>query len=178
MVEVLTTKTCSKCRIDKPASCFVLDRRRPSRLRPQCRDCSKDYYAKNSSHILATNQRYREKNRVRVREWNKRYGIRRFFFTASCRLKIREKGQVATYKELAALWKFQRGTCVLTGRRLTRDNVQLDHIVPLVRGGSSTIENLRWVHRDVNYAKRDLFDAEFIALCQEITLANITKERT
>lgn len=61
----------------------------------------------------------------------------------------------------------------MTGRKLTRENVQLDHIIPKVRGGSSTIENLRWVHRDVNYAKRDLFDAEFVALCQEVTLANL-----
>lgn len=73
--------------------------------------------------------------------------------------------------ELAKLWKRQRGKCVLTGRRLNRTSAQLDHIIPVIKGGSGLIANLRWVHRDVNYAKRDLSDADFYALCHEVVAA-------
>lgn len=60
----------------------------------------------------------------------------------------------------------------MSGRRLNRDNAQLDHIVPLKRGGSNLIDNLRWVHRDVNYAKRDLMDDQLLSLCSDIIEAS------
>lgn len=174
------TKTCTKCKGEKILERFSKDKQRPDGFSVYCKDCRADYYLQNHSQIIIKNQEYREKNRSRVREWNQRYNIKRFFFTCSRRLRIQEKGETASHKELASLWKIQRGCCALTGRRLNRENVHLDHIIPLVRGGSSTIENLRWLHRDVNFAKRDLFDAEFIALCQEVTLANLmlTKKST
>ena len=89
---------------------------------------------------------------------------RRFFYARTCNL--RGPGR-ATARELASLWKRQRGLCALTGRRLDR-TAEIDHIVPKVRGGSHKIANLRWVVRDANRAKRDLLDADFIALCRDI----------
>jgi len=74
-------------------------------------------------------------------------------------------------KELCFLWKRQRGKCALTGRRLSRDNSEIDHIVPLSRGGSDEISNLRWLHKDVNQAKRSLSDDEFITMCSEVAWA-------
>jgi 5-methylcytosine-specific restriction endonuclease McrA len=35
------------------------------------------------------------------------------------------------------------------------DEVEFDHVVPLSRGGRSTAENLRFVHRDCNRRKHD-----------------------
>jgi 5-methylcytosine-specific restriction endonuclease McrA len=175
---LVITQTCSSCQTEKALEDFVRDKNRENGRYSRCRACTSDYYQRNSSQIRATNQEYRDKNRSRVRAWNKKYGKTHFFKTVAWRLQIKEKGARASYKELASLWKIQRGMCVLTERRLNRQNCQLDHIIPIVRGGSSTIENLRWVHRDVNYAKRDLFDEEFIALCQEVTLANLRKERS
>lgn len=89
---------------------------------------------------------------------------RRFFYARS--VNLRGPGK-ATARELATLWKAQRGLCVLTGRRLDRTS-EIDHIVPKVRGGSHKIDNLRWVVKDANRAKRDLIDADFIALCRDI----------
>lgn len=65
------------------------------------------------------------------------------------------------------LWDRQGGRCGLTGRELDPLTMQLDHIVPRVRGGGDDLENLRWLSREANQAKRDLLDDEFLDLCAE-----------
>jgi 5-methylcytosine-specific restriction endonuclease McrA len=60
-------------------------------------------------------------------------------------------------------------SCALTGWPLEYGNTaSIDHIVPKSRGGDNTLRNLRWVDKRVNYAKRDLTDHEFIALCRAV----------
>jgi 5-methylcytosine-specific restriction endonuclease McrA len=46
-------------------------------------------------------------------------------------------------------------TCWLCGEDVTLDNVQLDHIHPLSKGGTNTIDNLAYAHSYCNYIKRD-----------------------
>jgi HNH endonuclease len=75
---------------------------------------------------------------------------------------------VGLARQLAHLWKRQRGKCLLTGRRLDRTNAEIDHILASSKGGSNDISNLRWVHHDVNQAKGALSDAEFLILCKEV----------
>lgn len=73
----------------------------------------------------------------------------------------------ATPNELSRLWKWQRGRCALTGRRLDR-SAQLDHILPKARGGDDSAGNLRWTCEAVNIAKRHMTDDEFLTLCGEV----------
>jgi len=107
---------------------------------------------------------WRQKNIDRERRKMREYVKRRFFWSRANRLKGQGK---ATYKDIARLWKLQRGKCALTGERLDR-TAQLDHKTPKVRGGSDTIENLQWVTKTVNLAKRDLTVEEFHELCGNV----------
>ena len=70
--------------------------------------------------------------------------------------------------ELKQIWERQNGKCALTGRQLDFWTMELDHKIPLSRGGKSTIENLQWTCEEANQAKKDLLDDEFITLCQEV----------
>lgn len=70
--------------------------------------------------------------------------------------------------DLKSIWDRQNGKCALTGRELEIFSMELDHIVPLAKGGSSTIDNLQWTCKEANQAKKDLLDSEFIALCKEV----------
>jgi 5-methylcytosine-specific restriction endonuclease McrA len=110
------------------------------------------------------NREWHAKNRERSKAKMRNYYARRFFWGRA--MKLRGPGR-ATYKELAAIWKRQRGRCALTGRRLDR-SADLDHIVPKTRGGGDNPENLRWLAREVNMVKRNLTDAEFIILCADV----------
>ena len=37
-----------------------------------------------------------------------------------------------------------------------------------MRGGGDNIENLRWLCREANMAKRDMSDGEFLSLCGDV----------
>lgn len=74
------------------------------------------------------------------------------------------------------LWKMclrQRCRCPLTGRKLTIENMSVDHVVPLVKGGTSKVENLRLVVKEANIAKHVMSDVELVELCKDIVSMHI-----
>jgi 5-methylcytosine-specific restriction endonuclease McrA len=75
---------------------------------------------------------------------------------------------VGSARMLWSIWKQQRGRCALTGVRLTRYNCELDHIFPRSKGGSNERSNLRWLLDDVNQAKYNLTDEEFLNMCRSV----------
>lgn len=65
--------------------------------------------------------------------------------------------------------------CYLTGEPIDLSNpteYSLDHIIPISRGGKSTLDNLAIVKSDINQAKYNLIPEEFIALCQRVLKNN------
>lgn len=74
----------------------------------------------------------------------------------------------ASRAQLRALWDAQGGRCGLTGIPLALEEAELDHIIPASKGGSHTIDNLRWVHRVTNRAKWDRTDEEFFAWLDQV----------
>lgn len=102
----------------------------------------------------------REKNTATMRAY---YG-RRFFWGRAMKLRGENR---ATFKDLARLWKEQRGQCALTGRRLDR-TAQLDHVLAKARGGTDEALNLRWLCRAANLARREFSDKEFLSLCSDV----------
>ncbi len=170
-------KKCTACKMPKEIECFVKDKSRSDGRYPVCRECRKGYYENNRERILKQYGEYRAANAPRLKIQSKAYTDRRFFYKTAGNMVSRAEeftdnrgSGILKQKcaEISRLWKTQRGICPVSGRRLNRKNAQLDHIIPLKRGGNSSIENLRWVHRDVNYAKRDLLDSEFLSLCLEV----------
>ena len=62
----------------------------------------------------------------------------------------------------------QQGRCAVSGLRLTPENVSIDHILPVIKGGTHDLSNLRLVVWGVNDAIGALEDAEFIKLCIQV----------
>jgi len=71
-------------------------------------------------------------------------------------------GSFPTTKELHGLLVAQAGLCALTYLPLP-ERPHLDHIVPRVRGGDSSVGNLQWVSPMANHAKGDMTGPEFQA---------------
>jgi 5-methylcytosine-specific restriction endonuclease McrA len=46
--------------------------------------------------------------------------------------------------------------CYLCGSKIDRVDAELDHITPKSKGGSPSLENLRWTHRMCNRIKHDM----------------------
>jgi 5-methylcytosine-specific restriction endonuclease McrA len=79
-------------------------------------------------------------------------------------------GSRQSWAELKDLWLKQDGMCALTGSPLVpgAKRVALDHIVPKARGGGNEISNLRWVTFEVNRAKSDMLDEDFVEMCRRV----------
>lgn len=82
------------------------------------------------------------------------------------------KGTKISPFEIWKILKKQRCVCPLTGRKITKENISLDHIIPRSRGGSNNLSNLRFVDYDANIAKSTLLDEEFLKLCKDIVNHN------
>ncbi len=62
-------------------------------------------------------------------------------------------------------------SCYLTGKQIDIYNpreYQFDHIVPVSRGGSSTIDNMQISTKVANQAKFNLLPEEFLQLCKDV----------
>lgn len=162
---LLPTRTRSQ--IQNKANMLGLLRYRPPKLTPdEVRASKRAFMARRRAadpgaaraYSRAHHAKRRDVHNARLRESSKRH----MFRSRANRL----KGVAAC--ELAALWRRQRGLCALTGIPLTRENAEVDHILPRARGGSDALDNLRWTTRTVNRAKRDMTDAEFAELCFDV----------
>ena len=66
------------------------------------------------------------------------------------------------------LLKDQGYKCALTGRELTPDNCEADHIVSIDDGGPHEPSNIQLVRTEVNRAKGAMSNEAFVALCREV----------
>lgn len=73
------------------------------------------------------------------------------------RNKARELRKTPYFQEL-----FRKGICYYCGEKFERDELTLDHIVPVARGGRSTRGNMVVCCRSCNQEKKFLTPAEMI----------------
>ena len=73
------------------------------------------------------------------------------------------------WKDLKQLIRKQNYKCSLTGDDISfESDIDLDHIIPITRGGKNEISNVRWVIRQANRLKNNLTDDELKVLCLKI----------
>ena len=75
----------------------------------------------------------------------------------------------ATSAALKQMIEQQGYRCALSGEKLTPSNATLDHRIPVSDGGSSELDNLQWLHVDVNRMKGSLDQERFIQICKRVT---------
>lgn len=135
----------------------------------ETRKAKREFMAKkrleNPDAAKAYARKYHHENREKQTAYMREYAARRFFWNREMHLRGKNR---ATARELALLWKAQKGCCALTGRRLTKSTAHLDHIVPIAKNGSHEITNLRWLCTEANLAKRALSNEEFLQLCTDV----------
>lgn len=109
------------------------------------------------------NPRYREAWRQKRR----RKKQRRYFSYAAKILRYKYKIKV-TASDLWRIAKRQRMVCPVTGRHLTRENISIDHTIPLSKGGTNDLSNLRFIDYHANLAKATFSEAELLTLAKDI----------
>lgn len=185
-------KICTKCQESKTLDQFSKRSRRSDGLSPWCKQCDQKHQ---TNYYHAEPEKHRSKSReaaqrrrntkegkaqlakIAKRCWDNGRKDRdkaykqslkdKHFFVWRARQWSASYHVKITAQDLARLWKSQRGQCALSGRKLSR-NAHLDHIIPESKGGNHTIDNLRWLDPQVNVARGNMADEEFIAMCEQI----------
>lgn len=144
------------------------------RLRAEQRIKAKQRYYLNKEKKLLANAEYRKNN---PEKWkaikqvsNAKYNKRRFFFVRALGILARtssEQDALHFSQVLARAWYNQRGRCAYTGKRLDR-SAEVDHKIPISKGGTNDPSNLHWVTAAANFVKRTMTHDEFINICTDI----------
>ena len=79
------------------------------------------------------------------------------------------KAKKPSFRSILALLEIQGHLCALSGIRLDIDNAELDHKIPVARGGTNDLSNLQWIHKEINRAKGTMTNDEFIEVCAMVT---------
>lgn len=93
-------------------------------------------------------------------------------------LKDTLKANPATKKErpmlrqIISIVEAQEFRCALSGVSLAPENATLDHKQPISLGGTDEIDNLQWLATEVNRAKGNMPNDEFILMCKRVAAWN------
>lgn len=156
-------KKCCDCKKSKPLSQFWLHKTRGHQ--PTCKTCGKKRmkkYRKTPQHIAYNRDRWLNRSLPQ-------------------KLCIFRRSDPHSKDPLLTPENFRTKVgvnpiCYLTGKPINLDNwneYSLDHIIPVAKGGKSTLENCGLTTRQANSAKTDLFVAEFLELCQQVVKQRI-----
>lgn len=155
-------KTCSKCKQVKDFVQFNKSARSSNGLRSACKSCDaiyrQNYVAGNNIKKIPysdLNPVIKEQRRAKSREWNKANKDKRALAMSKRRALQKQNGIfLITSKEIL---KIQKSKCFYCGM----PGGELDHVIPLSKGGTHGIGNLVAACRSCNSSKNNLFLAEW-----------------
>lgn len=110
------------------------------------------------------NKRWKRRNRRRTKFYQDSVGGKASRLATAN--KDRGEGRF-TGPEVQALYKRQPN-CPLCGRPVDKEDMSIDHIIPIVFGGSNTIDNIQIMHTWCNIFKRDMPMEKALAKYQRI----------
>lgn len=112
------------------------------------------WYEANKDRALRACRDWAERNRDKVREMGRRSRRKRRAIQANV-------GGSHTAADLDRIFQRQRGKCALCKCSLAAVAKELDHIIPISRGGDNNPGNLQWLCRPCNRSKSNKDPIEF-----------------
>ena len=136
----------------------------------------KQYYLDNKKKLLKQSRDWSIKNSEWVRLRKRQYRLHHPFIKLSeSANKSLQRMKIKSYNKIFPidLWKIakkQRLICSITGDKLTRENISVDHIIPISKGGLNVVSNLRLTTIQANWIKDAYTDEELIDFCKKVVL--------
>ena len=159
-------KRCPACEQHKPLDAFNKADKRPDGKRIYCRECesakNRAWAARNRDREKERTRRWAQENREKVvsytLKWQKQNLDKCRYNVAARRARQRDNGVFTiTGREKKALLAQPCAECGST------ENIHIDHIIPVSRGGRHSIGNLQALCASCNISKSDLFLVEWRA---------------
>jgi 5-methylcytosine-specific restriction endonuclease McrA len=150
-----SVRSCRRCGERKSISDFHRDRTMPDGLNPYCKVCVKVYQRANADAQNQYGHDWQQANTEKVRRYSREWAQRnREFVSQRGRLyRARKAGAEGTFTriEWLALADWFGNACLACGRT----DIHIDHVVPLIRGGTNWLENLQPLCPSCNTSKKD-----------------------
>lgn len=155
-------KTCSKCKAEKSVDDFGKDSRASDGKRTDCKKCVSDYNAaRRATHPIpkeyfreyrarhpevtkAAQAQWKERNPELAKEVSRRDRHRR---------RAIQHGVDAEIVNRQVVWERDQGVCHICDEPVSFDEMHLDHVVPLSRGGAHAYDNVASAHPACNMRK-------------------------
>jgi len=179
------SKPCSHCKQIKEFSEYSFQNRERNQLMRMCKSCNaqrqsiyykknkqrllqqkQTYYQENRPLLLVNAQEYRDKNPEKRQDAMKRsYAKNPYLYKATAtRYKARKRNAGIFKVSVKEDKKLRNSPCFYCG---SKDNIQIDHIVPVSRGGRHSIGNLVAACQKCNTQKNKWFITEWNILKKE-----------
>jgi 5-methylcytosine-specific restriction endonuclease McrA len=170
-------QVCSKCLIEKQETEFHKNRARKSGLHTICKLCNIEKVAiwqkTNKERVLENSRKQYHKDIEKSRK-NRAARVRKWYAahpekgrTAAANWKKANRGRATAYENARRARKKQAGIYLILPKEIerilssnckhcgTRDNISIDHIIPLARGGRHSVGNLQPLCINCNSSKND-----------------------
>lgn len=119
----------------------------PEKAKAEYRDW---YYGKGKGYHKKWQAENRETNRIVLQEWRKAHPNEMQHYGNVARLKREGYDPIHTLDEWMALLAKHEGKCAVCG---STDDICIDHVIPLSKGGTDAIENIQPLCRMCNASK-------------------------
>lgn len=161
-------KLCPKCTQPLDESKFYSNRSTSSGLSAYCKECCKEeakargprYYQENRERILADHKRaYVEKHapgkRLSAKRWAEEHPQRRRELSRSKELtrRARKLDQFIEQVDPTVVFEMHGGRCGICGEFVSEDDFEVDHVIPLAKGGMHGYINVQPAHPICNLQK-------------------------
>ncbi len=156
----MSTKQCLKCNEVKALAMFGRLAARKDGFHYYCKLCIKDInaerYVRNRQGSIECAVIWAQNNRKRKRQLNRESAQRHPETQERGRYKRRARLAKVEYDptvRLNNLYRRDNARCQLCSEHVERDEASIDHIVPVVSGGSHTWDNVQLAHLKCNCVK-------------------------
>jgi 5-methylcytosine-specific restriction endonuclease McrA len=158
-------KVCTKCGRDFPATTdyFHLHPRSPDGLKPRCKECRS---LDSRREYMALPDARRQDKIAAAAAWGRLNKHQRSAYSKAYRKahpekyqsycanrRARQRNVYVEDVDVAVLYERDGGRCGICGRKVSRDESTIDHIIPILLGGQHSYVNTQIAHGACNSSK-------------------------
>ena len=129
-----------------------------------CKECASEFRAKNRERVNRNNQNWKERNREQYLAQEKAYYERnkeKYQEYDSRRKSLEKYTRNADKIDYLGILERDGMWCYLCETDVDPDHLSYDHVFPLSRGGTHTVDNIKITHRACNLSKNNRLPEEF-----------------